>query len=219
MCVAGDRYVRRYCRRGVGLLLVGMNPGPWGMAQTGIPFGEVPAVRDFLSVPMDISIGRPSHENASRPITGFSCPRSEVSGRRLWQEWACTKYEGNADRFFEDYFVYNYCPLMWMESSGRNRTPVQLPVKERRRVEDICDVGLREMVEVMRPRGVVGIGGYATTRCRKALKDLMEKGLVVQTVLHPSPASPAANKGWVQKASAQLEEIERMVEASPVRWG
>ena len=32
------------------VLLVGMNPGPFGMAQTGVPFGDVAMVRDFLGI-------------------------------------------------------------------------------------------------------------------------------------------------------------------------
>ena len=32
------------------VVFVGINPGPWGMAQTGIPFGEVNAVREFLGI-------------------------------------------------------------------------------------------------------------------------------------------------------------------------
>jgi single-strand selective monofunctional uracil DNA glycosylase len=30
------------------VVFLGMNPGPFGMAQTGVPFGEVAAVRDWM---------------------------------------------------------------------------------------------------------------------------------------------------------------------------
>jgi hypothetical protein len=39
------RYLRLYGDRPKEVVLVGMNPGPWGMAQTGVPFGEIGAVR------------------------------------------------------------------------------------------------------------------------------------------------------------------------------
>ena len=41
-----EQYVTKYARTGVEAVLVGMNPGPWGMAQTGVPFGEVNIVRE-----------------------------------------------------------------------------------------------------------------------------------------------------------------------------
>ena len=43
-------YLRRYARAGVRVLYLGMNPGPFGMAQTGVPFGEVAKVRDWLGI-------------------------------------------------------------------------------------------------------------------------------------------------------------------------
>ncbi|MBT7971315.1 MAG: single-stranded DNA-binding protein, partial [Verrucomicrobia bacterium] len=30
------------------VLFLGMNPGPYGMAQTGVPFGEISHVRDWM---------------------------------------------------------------------------------------------------------------------------------------------------------------------------
>ena len=32
------------------VVFLGMNPGPFGMAQVGVPFGEVAAVRDWLRI-------------------------------------------------------------------------------------------------------------------------------------------------------------------------
>lgn len=64
------------------VLFLGMNPGPWGMAQTGVPFGQVEAVRDWLGI--DVPVGKPAKEHPKRPIEGFACRRSEVSGERLW---------------------------------------------------------------------------------------------------------------------------------------
>src|SRR5690606_12756592 len=56
-------------------VFIGMNPGPWGMAQTGVPFGEVAFVRDFLGV--DGVVSTPDGEHPKRPIEGFGCARSE----------------------------------------------------------------------------------------------------------------------------------------------
>lgn len=205
---AHEWYVNRYGNTRKDVLLVGMNPGPWGMAQTGVPFGEVTAVREFLGMREDIEISKPEKENAARPVTGMECARSEVSGRRLWLEWAREEYV-SADKFFERFFVHNYCPLMFMESSGRNRTPVQLKASERRGVNEVCDKGLREVVKALEVGVVCGIGGFAEERCKKALEGM---DVVVVRVLHPSPASPAANRGWVSVARKQIGDALEIVE-------
>lgn len=193
-------YLKRYARPGIDVLLVGMNPGPWGMAQTGVPFGEVQAVRDWMGV--EAPVGRPPREHPNRPVTGFQCRRSEVSGARLWG-WAAERYT-TPDAFFDRFFVYNYCPLCFMESSGRNFTPDKLPRAEKAALFRACDGALRALVEALRPAWVIGVGAFAETRIRSALS-----GSPVATgrILHPSPASPAANRGWAPAAEAGLRDL------------
>jgi single-strand selective monofunctional uracil DNA glycosylase len=190
-------FLRRYGGSPKEVLLVGMNPGPWGMAQTGVPFGEVSAVRDWLGIAGDV--GRPPSEHPKRPVLGFDCARSEVSGRRLWG-WARDTF-GSPNRFFARFFIHNYCPLLFLEESGRNRTPDRLPAAERRPLEEACDRALQRAVALLQPRLVVGVGGFATTRARCALAGT---GVPVKQILHPSPASPAANRGWSVQATRQL---------------
>ena len=103
--------------------------------------------------------------------------------------------------FFEDHFVANYCPLVFMEESGRNRTPDKLPAKEKKPLEEMCDRHLREIVEIMEPEWLIGVGGFAKKRAEEALTGIEIK---IGTILHPSPASPAANRGWAAAATKQL---------------
>ncbi len=199
-------YLERYARPGkVKAIWLGMNPGPWGMAQTGVPFGEVAAARDFLGVAAEV--GKPDFEHPKRPVTGFDCPRSEVSGRRVW-EWAAD-YFGSADKFFDAFFILNYCPLCFMTETGKNFTPDKLPAGERLPLEKICDDFLVEVVEHLRPEWVIGVGKFAEKRARKALDGVLcnDKPLQFGSILHPSPASPAANRGWAPQAQAQLEKM------------
>jgi single-strand selective monofunctional uracil DNA glycosylase len=177
-----------------------MNPGPFGMAQTGVPFGDVSQVRDFLG--LDGRVSKPRVEHPKRPVLGLACPRNEVSGTRLWG-WAQARF-GTAERFFARFFVGNYCPLVFMEASARNRTPDKLPAHEQAALFEACDEALRATVDILRPRYVVGVGAFATDRARKALG---ETGAVVGTVLHPSPASPLANQGWAEQAEKQLRAL------------
>ncbi len=194
-----EQYLRRYARPGVRALLVGMNPGPWGMAQTGVPFGESEHVRDWLGI--DEPLEPPRVQHPKRPIDGHACGRSEVSGRRIWS-WAKERF-GTPDAFFDRFFVWNYCPLCFLEDSGRNRTPDKLPAREREPLFAVCDDALRRLVEHLGPELVIGVGAFARDRARSTLGDAAR----VETILHPSPASPLANRGWAEQAEAQLREL------------
>lgn len=180
-------YYRRYGQGTKRVLMMGMNPGPWGMAQTGVPFGEVALVRDWLGI--QGKVGKPAREHPKRPVLGFDCPRSEVSGRRLWG-WIKSRYTRPED-FFREAIVVNYCPLMFMEESGLNRTPDKLPTRERVPMLEACDEALRAVVAKFEPELVIGIGKWAESRAREVLPERH-----VVSVAHPSPANPGANRGW-----------------------
>jgi single-strand selective monofunctional uracil DNA glycosylase len=170
------------------------------MAQTGVPFGEVGFVRDWMGI--DAPIGKPECEHPKRPVDGFACTRSEVSGARLWG-WARDRL-GTAERFFARFFVINYCPLVFMEESGRNRTPDKLPAAERDALYAACDRALGDALAVLAPKAVVGIGSFAARRATIVVGD---RDLPVGQMLHPSPASPKANRGWAEAAEASLAAL------------
>jgi single-strand selective monofunctional uracil DNA glycosylase len=195
-----EQYLERYGAGRKRVLLVGMNPGPFGMAQTGVPFGEVSIVRDWLGLAGRVT--RPPLEHPKRPVLGLDCTRSEVSGARLWG-WARDRFV-TAERFFGDFFVTNYCPLVFMEESGRNLTPDKLPGRERAPLFDACDDALRKIVATLEPRHLVGVGAFAEKRIHEALG--ARAGIRVSTILHPSPASPKANKNWAATVESQLRE-------------
>lgn len=197
---AHAQYLERFGAAPKEVLFFGMNPGPWGMAQTGVPFGEVSAVRDWLEI--DAAIGKPEAEHPKRPVDGFACERSEVSGARIWG-WAKDTF-GTPERFFERFFIANYCPLSFMEASSRNRTPDKLPAAEREPLFAACDRALLRTVETLEPDLVIGVGVFAEARAKEALVGL---DLRIGRILHPSPASPAANRGWAMQASSQLREL------------
>ncbi len=193
-------YLRLYGRRPKEVVLLGMNPGPWGMAQTGIPFGEVSAVKRWLRI--EAPVGSPRSIHPKRPVLGFDCPRSEVSGRRLWG-WARDVF-GTPECFFKRFFVSNYCPLLFIESSGRNRTPNQIPRAEQKPLFEACDRALRRTIEWFKPRYVVGVGNFAKERALEALDGL---DVIIGSVTHPSPANPKANKGWDPLATQALQDL------------
>ena len=195
---AHRQYLLRYGDLGARVLLLGMNPGPFGMTQTGVPFGEVEMVRDWLRI--EARIDQPEGQHPKRPITGFECTRSEVSGRRLWG-WASDTF-ATAEQFFARFFVWNYCPLVFMEATGRNRTPDKLSLAERQALYAICDESLRAVVACLRPTHVIGVGRFAGDRAASALG---ERSMTIGWAPHPSPASPAANRGWAPLFTAALQ--------------
>jgi single-strand selective monofunctional uracil DNA glycosylase len=125
-----------------------------------------------------------------------------VSGSRLWG-WARDRFE-HPSRFFARFLVLNYCPLVFLEASGRNRTPDKLPRHERTPLLAACDDALSAAVRELRPGLVVGVGAWATKQAARALADT---DVAIGTVLHPSPASPRANRGWVDRAEADLRAL------------
>ena len=182
------------------VVFLGMNPGPWGMAQTGVPFGSVKCMRGWLGI--DGRVEKPTPEHSRRPVEGFEVQREEVSGNRFWG-WAQARF-GTSAHFFERFFVANYCPLMFLEASGRNRTPDRLAAVEQQRLFPPCDAALREVIRVLGAGLVIGVGRFAEQRAAAALSGLDVR---VGRILHPSPASPAANRGWQQQAESQLREM------------
>ncbi|MET0340340.1 MAG: uracil-DNA glycosylase family protein [Polyangiales bacterium] len=193
-------YLERFARAPKRVVFLGMNPGPYGMAQTGVPFGEVTLVRDFLGI--DEPVSKPENEHAKRPIVGFNCVRSEVSGARLWGLFRSLCK--NPNDFFSWGFTANYCPLVFMEQSGRNVTPDKLSASERAALFTPCDVHLRALVKQLSPDWVVGIGKFAEGRARAALAEHAPPNLRIITMPHPSPANPAANRNWAEQALSQL---------------
>ncbi|MGH8673126.1 MAG: uracil-DNA glycosylase family protein [Burkholderiales bacterium] len=204
-----EHYLERYGAAPKEVVLVGMNPGPFGMAQTGVPFGDVRMVRDWMGI--SARVMRPKDEHPKRPVLGFDCPRTEVSGTRLWG-WARDRF-GSPEAFFARFFVLNYCPLCFMEASGRNFTPDALPRAEREPLFEACDEALRKSVAVLRPQFVVGVGAFAAGRASSALAG---SNLTIGSILHPSPANPKANRGWARIAERELTGLGvRLASAAP----
>jgi single-strand selective monofunctional uracil DNA glycosylase len=209
-------YLKRFAASNIDNVFMGMNPGPWGMAQTGIPFGEVAIVRDWFQ--LKAKINKPALEHPKRPIEGLACKRSEVSGARLWSFFR-DRHE-TPEAFFKYNFVLNYCPLVFMDEGGRNLTPDKLPKTVRAELQAACDVHMEACIELISPKRLIGIGNYAFDALTRAKQNLDAKRgnevtskkrvaktdeLIVLKILHPSPASPASNRGWSASVETTLK--------------
>ena len=190
-------YLQKFGQTPKYAVFVGMNPGPWGMVQTGVPFGEVTMVKNWMGIVG--KVGSPANPHPKRPVQGFGCRRREVSGLRLWR-WAARRV-GTAEGFFRRFFVLNYCPLAFFDIAGKNITPERLKADARTSLFCFCDDVVRRQVEILAPDVVVGIGHFAHGRCLNALKGM---DLKVGRITHPSPANPHANRGWESVVEREL---------------
>ncbi len=197
-----EMYLRKFGNGKKRVIFMGMNPGPFGMVQVGVPFGEVNAVRDWMKIVAPVS--QPKTPNPHRPIEGFDCTRSEISGQRLWALFSA-KFPDVND-FFADHFVLNYCPLAFFDDT-RNVTPDKLAKAETKALYAACDEHLRANVRALEPEWAIGIGKFAESQARDALTREFPN-VKIGTVLHPSPASPIANRGWGPQAEAQLRALQ-----------
>ncbi|MBN2723359.1 MAG: single-stranded DNA-binding protein [Deltaproteobacteria bacterium] len=192
-------YSEKFGSEKVKAVFLGMNPGPFGMVQTGVPFGEIAAVRDFLKIPDQT--GRPYSQHPKRSVEGFECKRSEVSGRRLW-EFMKDRF-GDCSYMKGRVFIANYCPLAFLSERGSNITPDKLKKSERESLFEICDELILETFKMLDPEYLIGIGNFAFERL--TMLNPSEKTLL--KIPHPSPANPRANKFWFEDTSEILDGL------------
>lgn len=182
-----ESYLKQYSGLGAKTLLLGMNPGPYGMAQCSVPFGATDIAKNFLNIKGNFS--DPKGRHPKRPIEGLDFERQEVSGTRLWgllkQIW------DNPENIHKNVFLVNHCPLLLLGETGRNITPDNISGPALKKLLKICDEHLREVVTVLGINRVVGVGKYAEKRAKIALEGL---DIEITTCWHPSPASPLANR-------------------------
>lgn len=182
-----ERYLRAFGERAGRALFVGMNPGPWGMAQTGVPFADVAWAHGWMGIHGEVEA--PPRVHPKRPVLGYASTRSDPSGGKFYG-WAKRRH-GTAERFFADFFVVNYCPLLFLDESGRNVTPAQLRKADADALLPPCDAWLRDALAALRPSLVLPMGSFVEARVRP-----LAGATPVRAVRHPSPANPANNAGW-----------------------
>ena len=198
-----EEFIRVSGGRGAKTILMGMNPGPHGMGQMGVPFAATSVVRDLLGI-SGIDVRKPAISHPKRPVNGLAHPKEEVSGTRLWG--LLQDRYGGADQIFQNVFIVNHCPLMILHGPrGTNVTPNNVSGLVVRDLLERCDQHLMEVVMALGAEQVIGIGKYAEKRANLALGEM---GIRVRTCWHPSPASPLANrnggKDWRENVSAVL---------------
>ena len=195
-----EQFITKWAGCGAKTLLLGMNPGPYGMAQTGVPFGATKMATDVLGME-PVELQTPSGAHPKRPIQGPSMERQEVSGTRFWT--FMVEHFGSIELTFSNIFVVNHCPLLILGETGRNITPVDIPKSIINPILDLCDQHLKSVVDIMGIERIVGVGNYAKKRAKTIVPELD-----IDAMWHPSPASPLANRNggadWRANVASKL---------------
>ena len=149
-------------------------------------------------------VNKPVHEHPSRPVEGMQVKRSEISGRRLWG--LISKLYPNVNDFFDKHAVFNYCPLGFLDAgkTAKNFTPDHLLKKERIELENVCDSYLKDVISMINPKALIGIGKYAQS---KLLAVNGNENRIVDSIIHPSPGNPQANNKWEEKTIEKMRSL------------
>ena len=187
-------YLKKSTGHGATILFLGMNPGPFGMMQTGVPFGAVSYVRDYLNIKNDVKefCLHPKHK-----IIGLETKRDEPSGKKLWALMQSLYPKSN--ELFSHITVQNYCPLAFLDDSGKNIALNN--VKNRKELESLCDNYIKDYILDNNIKVLVGVGVYAYEKLLS-----LNLNLTVIKILHPSPLNPLSHKGWDEGVMKQIGE-------------
>ncbi|KAH8407992.1 hypothetical protein KR222_008243 [Zaprionus bogoriensis] len=193
-------YLRRYLRGRRRVMFVGMNPGPNGMGQTGVPFGNVRSVRDMMQ--LTGAVQQPPVVHSKRSVQGLQCRIEEPSGVRLWELFERLA-GGSLDTFFEQCFVYNFCPLAFFDEAGHNITPSELKGPYKQRIRDLCLHSLDKQLNLVEPQIIIAVGDYVHTALKRSA--YCGESVLVLRLPHPSPRA-LNNTNWAEKAQTFLEQ-------------
>ncbi|KAF7265189.1 hypothetical protein GWI33_021382 [Rhynchophorus ferrugineus] len=193
-----EKYIE-YCQDTKEVLFVDMNPGPFGMCQTGVPFGDTEWVKNWLGI--EGKIDKPLPECSARPVDGFKCTKKEQSGHRFWSLFSdlCHKPE----KFFWHAFLYNYCPLAFMDSNGRNITPSGTKKKE---LVFYCDQYFMKTIDVLQPQIIIGIGRYTEKRLQSIVRR-RNRTNKIEVLYLKHPGRPVRNnRSWHRNTKRILDK-------------
>jgi len=233
-------YLQMAARLGC-VLVVGMNPGPHGMAQTGVPFTD-PWIVDELDLqapradvpPADIpAVG--SWRHRSHRARGVLGSKREESAKRLWPllREICAPYAAvgpSADKIAEatrrvcnEVLLVNALPICWLDPAGKNVSAEQVekraPAQVREGLRDLVNEWLQAVADILRPAAVIGVGRWA----REFVTDLDVDHFVEipfrDGIKHPSP-SAGSEAAWRAEAEPILRRAVELSRAARLsaRW-
>lgn len=183
-----------------------MNPGPFGMCQTGVPFGDPKCVKEFLQI--EGVVNKPEIECPFREILGFNSSRREQSGERLWRFFQSICH--TPEFFFKNAFLFNFCPIALMKGNGCNVTPGEIKdIKVRKSLEVLCEDWYLKVIRLLQPEYLIAIGRYIHKKTKDVFKANHIDNIKILYMPHPSPRA-VNNTNWHEKAQTFLDENNLM---------
>jgi single-strand selective monofunctional uracil DNA glycosylase len=168
-----------------------------------VPFGDIKTVKEWLKVTGKVH--PPKKQHPKRPIEGMQVKKREVSGQRLWGLFQAMA--GSPEVFFKHCLVYNYCPLCFIDSTGKNLAPNNLSPAERSKLTSLCDEAMRDIIQLLQPHTLVGVGKWTEDRLNRIQKEFNLSVRVVG-IMHPSPLNSRANTDFSGKVRAELDRLQ-----------
>ncbi|XP_073819638.1 uncharacterized protein isoform X2 [Musca autumnalis] len=150
-------YLKRYLKGPKRVLFVTMNPASHGELQTGIPFGHMPTIREYMklkSTIIDSPVPHPSEDEEQE---------RENNSIYFWQMIREIFYSQNffLSKFFQQRFVHSFCPLAFIDGEKQFVTLENLPDKTyRKEVTKACVHILEKQLKLLQPDMVIVMGGY-----------------------------------------------------------
>lgn len=180
------------------IVFLGMNPGPFGMMQNGIPFGASNFVNNYLNIEKDFDKQKIEKEHPKYKIIGKNIERQEISGTKLWG--LIQSFYPDSNTFLENQIVLNYLQLAILDKEkGKNITPDKLNKDVRTKIENICDNQLREILDILESKVLIGVGKYSYDSLLRVKKN--EKVIKIN---HPSPLNARYFKTWTEDTKKLL---------------
>ncbi|XP_073844130.1 single-strand selective monofunctional uracil-DNA glycosylase-like [Musca autumnalis] len=195
-------FLQKYLNGPKRILFVGMNPSRYGSLLTGIPFGDITTVRDRMQ--LDVS-SLDSMEIGE-----------EQSSQRFWNliKSIFNDEQDFIDRFFQNCFVHNVCPLVFINNNGHNvsfQSLAERMTMETRQIEVICRSYLELQVQLLQPEIIIAVGWYAFNMLRSL--DYYKNGrCIVEKIPHPSPKNFDSELDWINVCKPMLINNHRFSE-------
>jgi single-strand selective monofunctional uracil DNA glycosylase len=194
------RFRRAYPMSPRPLLVFGLNPGPYGMAQTGVPFTDLKRLESALPGLWKDLVA--SGEPVTRP--GLAPPSLARHLTRTFESSSVRVYRflerayGRPELALREVVFVNPCPLLFIDpETGANRTPADLPRALRARkaaelvhaFEELRRATVLEAVAELEPRGAILLGRDVAAAVGEALRAALGARSVVEWE-HPARAVP-----------------------------
>jgi len=152
-----QEYLTKFPPEPGAILALGLNPGPYGMAQTGIPFTDCRTASGALGMEMTIP-GKAPDDLISRLKKANGKWRGTYERSSLGMYRFLILAWGDIKTAYRNWFVGNPCPLLFLDPERWNVTPADPRLRRMKEVGELRQRAVIGFSEILNPRGIVCFG-------------------------------------------------------------